>query len=77
MFKVLRNRDRVLVTGRGEDAVLLQLGWTLVGAFDDWTSAYKAAVKLAEREDLILEWYLEEELAAAKATLKAIGGEPV
>lgn len=51
---------RILVTGREEDLDLLDAGWELAGEYESWGKAYKAAMRLADAHDMILEWYLEE-----------------
>lgn len=63
---MLRRRDRVLVTGRAEDLALASDEWRIVGAYASWAEAFRRAVKLANSSDLVLEWYLEEELEAVK-----------
>ncbi|MBP1449417.1 MAG: hypothetical protein JZD41_05345 [Thermoproteus sp.] len=65
MYWVLTTPSRVLVTGRREDMRLLQLGWRIAGVFREWEEAYAEALRLAEELDAVLEWYIDEELAAA------------
>lgn len=48
------------MTGREEDLDLLDAGWELAGEYESWRKAYKAAMRLADAHDMILEWYLEE-----------------
>ncbi|MGC8584118.1 MAG: hypothetical protein ACP5I3_11050 [Thermoproteus sp.] len=71
MFRVFRKGDRLLISGRDEDLSLIGQGWAVVGEYDRWERAFSAAVRLAEREELLVEWYLEEEVASARR-LKAV-----
>lgn len=66
MFRLFRRGDRLLISGRDEDLSLVRQGWSVVGEYGRWGKAFSAAVRLAEREDLVVEWYLEEEVASAK-----------
>ncbi len=67
MFRLLSDGRRVLITKREEDLKLLGQGWALLGEYKRWDRAFAAALRIAEREDAVLEWYLEDELESAKA----------
>ncbi|MFB6490114.1 MAG: hypothetical protein TU35_002515 [Thermoproteus sp. AZ2] len=71
MYWVLLGRERVLVTGRAEDLALADDGWRIAGAYASWAEAFRRAVKLASSSDLVLEWYLEEELQALRSAQTA------
>lgn len=49
-----------MVTGKEEDLDLIDEGWELAGEFEDWASAYRIALRLADAHDMVLEWYVEE-----------------
>ncbi len=67
MFRLLRKGERILITRREEDLALLAQGWILVGEYRKWEKAFSAALKIAEGEEAVLEWYLEDELESVKA----------
>ncbi|MEZ0248891.1 MAG: hypothetical protein ABWJ97_06430 [Thermoproteus sp.] len=71
MFRLLRKGDRVLITGKKEDLSLIEQGWVLLGTYRKWERAFREALRLADSEELIVEWYLDE--AADPRTLKAAG----
>jgi len=54
-----------LISERDEDLFLVRQVRSVVGEYERW-GAFSAAVRLAEREDLVVEWYLEEDVASAK-----------
>ncbi len=62
MYRVLVDEKnwRILISGKEDDLDLLDEGWELAGQFDDWISAYKLALRLADAHDMVLEWYVEE-----------------
>lgn len=76
MFRLLSDGKRILITKREEDLALLAQGWTLLGEYKKWDKAFAVAMKIAERKDAVLEWYLEDELESAKA-LEAVGRQGV
>lgn len=67
MYWVLVDRKggRVLVTGRPSDVE--ELGWEVVYETETWDEAYEAALLIADEEDLVLEWYLEDVVKRKKA----------
>ncbi len=75
MYWVLVNRKggRVLVTGRPSD--VMELGdWEVVYKTERWDEAYEVALLIADDDDLILEWYLEDAVKRKKAltSLKSV-----
>ncbi|MBP1449689.1 MAG: hypothetical protein JZD41_06755 [Thermoproteus sp.] len=57
---------RILVTGRPSDVdELKEKGWDVAYEAEDWGDAYEVALLLGE-EEFVIEWYLEEELAATR-----------
>ncbi|MEL9990051.1 MAG: hypothetical protein QXP98_03180 [Thermoproteus sp.] len=69
MFRLLRKGDRVLITGKKEDLSLMEQGWVLLGTYKKWERAFREALRLADLEELVVEWYLDE--AADSKALKA------
>ncbi|MGC8972628.1 MAG: hypothetical protein ACP5KY_00305 [Thermoproteus sp.] len=52
---------RVLVTGRPSDVDELR-DWDVAYEAESWDEAYQAALLIADEEDFVVEWYLEEEI---------------
>ncbi len=67
MYRVLVDRKggRVLVTGRPSDVEKLK-DWEVVYEAERWDEAYEVALLIADEEDFVLEWYLEEEIGRKK-----------
>lgn len=72
MFWVLSNKreGRVFITGRLRDVDrLVQAGWNIEYKSRSWDKAYRAALLMAEARELIVEWYLEDEVNWKKKKL--------
>lgn len=75
MYWVLVDRrgGRVLVTGRPSDVdELKDLGWDVEYEAERWDEAYEVALLLADEEDYVVEWYLEEEVGEKKRRLASL-----
>ncbi|KUO84076.1 MAG: hypothetical protein AT711_03375 [Thermoproteus sp. CIS_19] len=63
---------RVLVTGEPSHVEKLE-GWDVEYVAESWDEAYQAALLIADEEDFVLEWYLEDEVGRRPVKKRLVG----